>query len=278
MSREPTPPSLLAVVRAGARENGWAWASWLLLDQTALRSSDLPKRRMRGIERSRGLTGLHTKEANRDLWNSYDWSDSGEEWTNSAEWRQALIDEAMLREMPASSTSLEIGPGGGRWTEALLGASERLVLTDIAEQPLELCRKRFADRGNIAYHVTDGSSLSAVETDSIDFVWSFDAFVHIAPADQERYLQELARVMRPSARAVIHHAGRGGLDGGWRSSMTGERFRQLVAVNGFRLIRQFDSWGPAAVHKVPIPGDLITVFELSQQTGGYSRTDLTEGD
>jgi hypothetical protein len=33
--------------------------------------------------------------------------------------------------------------------------------------------------------------------------WSFDVFVHVAPADQAHYLGEIARVLRPDGVAAI---------------------------------------------------------------------------
>jgi SAM-dependent methyltransferase len=258
-----------AVVRAQYRENGLRWTAlqvmlWAAERAGAERAGQSLKGRMRKLELDRGLTGQHTKEANREGWNTYDWSGKGEEWTPGPEWRQAVIDEVLLANLPASApepASLEIGPGAGRWSEALQAASKRLVLADIAEEPIELCRKRFAGADNVEYLVTDGSSLAGIESGSIDYVWSFDVFVHIAPVDQRAYLAELSRVMRPGARGVIHHAGRGGLDGGWRTSMTSELFGEMLDANGLAMARQFASWGAGAEFRVPIPGDVVTVFE-----------------
>jgi hypothetical protein len=100
-----------------------------------------------------------------------------------------------------------------------------------------------------------------VADSSGDFVWAFYVFVHIAPADQESYFEELARVMTPRARAVIHHPGRGGSGPEqWRSSMTAERFAEAIAAAGMTVLEQRDSWGPGGEHRVPTEGDMITVF------------------
>jgi SAM-dependent methyltransferase len=257
---DSNPPREAPRLRERAQANGWAWVSLQALDWMALRGSAAIQRRMRMLERRRGLTGLHTKEANRAAWNSYDWSEGGEEWSMSDEWRRSLIDEVLLPNLPADADTLEIGPGAGRWTGALLEASRSVALADIAEQPLELCRERFGgDR--LTCHLTDGCSVAGVDADSIDFVWSFDAFVHIAPEDQRSYLADLRRVMRDGSRAVIHHAGRGGTEGGWRSSMTAELFDAYLGETGFDLVTRIESWGPGGEHRVPISGDAISVFE-----------------
>ena len=57
--------------------------------------------------------------------------------------------------------------------------------------------------------LVDSPSLADVAPNSVDFVWSFDAFMHIAAADTASYLREFARVMRPGAVGVIHHPRQG---------------------------------------------------------------------
>jgi 2-polyprenyl-3-methyl-5-hydroxy-6-metoxy-1,4-benzoquinol methylase len=79
---------------------------------------------------------------NRRRWARYDWGGRGEEWNASPEWKEALIDDVLARWIPADAVTLEIGPGAGRWSEPLAARSSRLVLVDVSERPLELCRAR----------------------------------------------------------------------------------------------------------------------------------------
>jgi hypothetical protein len=65
----------------------------------------------------RGPTDSH-----RRYWADYNWSERGEEWNASPEWKQALIEEVLTRWIPEDKTLLEIGPGAGRWSEALPSA------------------------------------------------------------------------------------------------------------------------------------------------------------
>ena len=62
----------------------------------------------------------HTVNENKRLWNNYDWSEEGEEWTNEVkkykgidpeEWKKQLINEIMLKYLKNDSVILEIGPG-----------------------------------------------------------------------------------------------------------------------------------------------------------------------
>lgn len=243
------------------RDNGPVWMGYHVVARVARRVSNVCELRARRLEVSRGLPGVNSRAVNRAHWSQYDWSAAGEEWTPTAEWRAALIEHVMLANMPVRTTTLEIGPGGGRWTAALHERSDGLVLVDITDRTLELCRELLGDPADVTYILTDGAGLEGVGDESVGYVWSFDAFVHIAPVDQSGYMRDLARVMRPGARAVIHHAGRAGVDGGWRSSMTAEHFRGLLEEHGLRLLEQFDRWGPSDEFAVPIEGDTISIFE-----------------
>lgn len=202
---------------------------------------------------------------NRERWTEWDWSSGGEQWTASAEWKQALIDDVLKRWVAADTVVLEIGPGGGRWSAVLQPRARRLVLVDVSERPLALCRERFADRENVAYVLSAGNDLPGVADSSIDAVWSFDVFVHVSPVDQAGYLTEVARVLKPGGLAVIHHAdGRNLGDlpsrSGWRSPMCRKLFAALAAERGLTLETQIDSWGEDRRHDLAAFHDAITVL------------------
>jgi ubiquinone/menaquinone biosynthesis C-methylase UbiE len=159
---------------------------------------------------------------------------------------------------------LEIGPGGGRWSVVLAPRSERLILVDVAQRPLELVRERLADAGNVEFVLTDGSALVGVSDASVDAVWSFDVFVHIAPGDQAGYVAEIARVLKPGGVAAIHHA-----DGrnrgiapsrhGWRAPMTAQLFAALARDRGLVVERVVRTWGEGH-HGLDAFGDVVSVL------------------
>jgi SAM-dependent methyltransferase len=100
---------------------------------------------------------------------------------------------------------------------------------------------------------------------SIDAVWSFDVFVHVAPLDQAGYLTEIARVLRPGGIAAIHHAdgrNRGALPSrlGWRSPMSAGLFAALAEERGLAVRRQIRSWSEGR-HDLSAFADVITVLE-----------------
>jgi ubiquinone/menaquinone biosynthesis C-methylase UbiE len=243
--------------------NGIRWAAWAVLFGALQRTTHLIYERMVRLEAQRGLGGRNSREQNYLRFQEFDWSQQGEEWTPSEEWKQTLIDEVMLAHLKPRTAIVEIGPGAGRWTEALQRIAGRLMLVDISDRCIELCRQRFADAHNVEFHVNDGRSLPGMATSSVDGVWSFDVFVHVAPADAQAYIAEIGRVLRPGGRAVVHHPRAGhedhAADAGWRSSMTADLFADMVRANGLTMVAQFDSWagGRFDVRK---HGDVISVF------------------
>lgn len=258
--REALPAGAVRVLRDRLKANDPVWLGYHVLDRAAAKVSRFFDGRARARERARDLPGVNTREYNRLLWTAYDWSHDGEEWTPSVEWRESAVAEVLTPLLPSDAHALEIGPGAGRWTRELLPRVRSLALADISERAIELCQERFGRGENLSYLVTDGNALRGIADGSIDFVWSFDVFLHIAPVDQKGYLRELARVMRPGALAVVHHPGDGGSAEGWRSAMTAELFAELVTESGMRVHRQFARWGAGDRFSLPNPGDVITVF------------------
>jgi SAM-dependent methyltransferase len=239
--------------------------------RTARRVSERMEDTMLEIEGSRGVMGPahrawrdNSSDENRERWNRWDWSRMGEEWTASETWKQALVDEVLLPTIPAGGTVVEIGPGGGRWSVLLAPRSERLVLVDVAQKPLDLVAERLRDAANVEYVLTDGSRLKGVGDATVDAVWSFDVFVHIAPGDQAGYLSEIARVLRPGGVAAIHHAdgrnrGLAPSRDGWRAPMTAELFATLARERGLAVDRVIRSFGEGR-HALGGFGDAITVL------------------
>jgi SAM-dependent methyltransferase len=206
----------------------------------------------------------NSTEQNRRRWNEWNWSSRGEEWTESDEWKSGLVEEVMLPNIPPGGTVLEIGPGAGRWSVVLAPRSEQLIVVDVAEKALEAVRARLAEADNLRCLISDGASLSGVEDDSVDAVWSFDVFVHIAPRDQAAYLTEIARVLRPGGVAAIHHAdgrnrGAAPSRAGWRAPMTTRLFAALARRRGLEVRQQVRDWS-AGRHGLGAYHDAITVL------------------
>jgi SAM-dependent methyltransferase len=101
---------------------------------------------------------------------------------------------------------LEIGPGGGRFTEILLEKCDHLIAADTSPTMLKVLSKRFGDHPKLERVLLDGLGLTGVKDMSVDAAFSYDVFIHLQHWDIYHYLTELHRVLRPGGRAIIHHA------------------------------------------------------------------------
>jgi ubiquinone/menaquinone biosynthesis C-methylase UbiE len=224
----------------------------------------------------------NTVENNLQMWNhDHDWADNGDEWTSQAklcgkpyaEWKTSVIEALIHPAINPADIVLEVAPGHGRWTEAIALRARKVIVADLSPNCIDFCRKRFSGFRNIEYHVNNGRSLPFIPDASVDFIWSYDSFVHMSPDVIADYFREFGRILKPRGHALIHHAGRrhatlwlGFLlnygdrgrrwyrtlsrgfqekaTDGWRSNVSRELVRQLAQQHGLRVEAQFQSWGP----------------------------------
>ena len=251
----------------------------------------MPKKKRFGIDYD------NTVEANRELWTTHTWSQDGDEWDGQArlagvpyeEWKKALADEFIVPYIRPGMTVLEIAAGHGRWSEIMLPLCAKLILIDLNPECIDYCRNKFSTAKNIDYVVTDGNSLPGVADKSVDFVWSFDSFVHMDQSVIHQYFREIKRVLRPAGRAVIHHAGRnhhwlwlGRIrhhapflrslyarismgawfgDDGWRSNVSCELVRDIANDVGLVLLSQDSEWGKYARYGVKRYSDIVSTLQ-----------------
>lgn len=258
----------LKLVTTALRENGLAWCTLLLTYYAASSVAHKSFTALDRMRRARRLPGLNSATLNKAIWEAWDWSANGDEWTSSPESKQAFIRGVLQREIPLEQDILEIGPGAGRWTGPLLQRARRYIGVDISSTCVDHCRKRFGNDARVTFVVGSGRDLAAVANESIDTIWSHDAFVHINAAEVAGYVEEFGRVLRPGAAAVIHHGGVGGAAGGWRSNLTAEALEEMVKRRGLLLEKSFDHWvDGSAVHSLDY-GDRIAVIRKPAEVTG----------
>lgn len=243
---------------------------------------------------------MPTVEWNKRVWGEdHAWSDAGDEWSGMAAhcgqpyaaWKASLVETYIIPEA-RDARVVEIAPGHGRWTEHLVRVAKTVDVADINASCLDSCRQRFIGHDNIAYHLTDGRSLYFAAPSSVDFVWSFDSFVHMDPDVIRSYLREIARVLAPRGTAIIHHAGkphwttrvapvtrRLGRPGrvmqrvlsqhklrgdGRRSDVSPRQVRRWAGEAGLDVVRQTDRWGASGQYTVAKYRDCITILRQAR--------------
>ena len=261
MSKYP-PSFYFKLFRLHLKINGLRWTLLFSIKHFLVESLRIVERVSARLEKKLSLPGSHSVEENALKWNNYRWEHGENEWTSSAEWKQSVIDDIMLSNIQPGSVVIEIGPGFGRWTRKLIEISSRVMAVDVAEKCINQCREIFGDNSNAEFHVNDGRSLAFAADNSVDFIWSFDVFVHIEPEDIEGYLQEFRRVLKPDGVAIIHHGIIGNTVFEWRSSLTLQIFTGLLRKHDFTLIDQFSAWGDDNRFKVSA-SDVVSIFRKS---------------
>jgi hypothetical protein len=100
--------------------------------------------------------------------------------------------------------AVEIGPGGGRWTQYML-AFKTIFAVDLHQELLDELKKRFT-LPNLRFIRNNGTDFPGIAADSIDFLFSFGVFVHLDVDIIERYLVSMRAILKKTATAVIQYS------------------------------------------------------------------------
>lgn len=151
----------------------------------------------------------------------------------------------------SSHHAVEIGPGGGRWTQYLLDF-ERVYAVDYYEPLLQELRANVT-APNLTPIKNNGADFPGIPEQSIDFVLSFGTFVHLEMGIIEDYLTNIAKILKPGGNVVIQYsdtnkpAARKQLDKGFADNDP-ERMRALVERHGYRIIGEdLESFGHSSI-------------------------------
>ena len=126
-----------------------------------------------------------------------------------------------------------------------------LTLVDFNRPNIDFCRQRFAGDSRVSFLVNSGSDLEPLAADAYSAVFCYDAMVHFEYDDVFSYLAEIARVLRPGGRALLHHSNNDKFPGArysdnphWRNFMSAPLFRHVAMRNGFAIVeQQVIDWG-----------------------------------
>jgi SAM-dependent methyltransferase len=139
--------------------------------------------------------------------------------------------------------AIEIGPGGGRWTEHLLGFG-KLYLVDYYEELLDEIKRVTRKQKNVVYIKNNGFDFPGIPDDSVDYCFSFGVFVHLDFDIIESYLDHMFRVLKPGGNIVLQFSDK-------RKIMAKEndgfadndpaRMRSAILARGFDISEEDDS-------------------------------------
>ena len=151
--------------------------------------------------------------------------------------------------------AIEIGPGGGRWTQYLC-RMERVYAVDYHSDLLDELQKRFR-KPNIIAVANNGTDFPDVPPACADYVFSFGVFVHLDPPLIESYLANLHEVVKPAANLVIQYSDKTKVMaqrlGGGFSENDPIRMRHMVEAAGYRIVEEDTTslWHSSVMRFVP---------------------------
>lgn len=138
-----------------------------------------------------------------------------------------------------NSVTLEIGPGGGRWTRYLL-PSKRLYVVDYHAELLAELRRNF-NMPNMVFIKNNGADFPEVPAGCVDFLFSFGVFVHLELETISRYLESMRSVLKPGANVVLQYSDKNKIMAQMNpgfSHNSPETMRSLVVERGYRVLEE----------------------------------------
>jgi len=158
------------------------------------------------------------QEADRDKYLEF----LGDEWGRKAD-VEMILSDFIYPYITTETFAAEIGVGGGRIASRIAGRVKELGCYDISQEMLKRGQAALSSHSNVRFELLDGPKLPEDVTNTYDFVYSFDVFVHLDIHTIWKYFQEIARVLKPGARAFLHTTN---LDapGGWEHFASQEAY------------------------------------------------------
>ena len=164
-----------------------------------------------------GPSPLSNFEYNKSIWDAYSarWTKQtatkdresclqalGDEWGRAADVVK-IVEEYIYPYVDANSVVAEIGVGGGRIAAKVAPKCQRLQCYDISANMLERAKVYLAGRPNVTFTLLDRPQLNAA-SQTFDFVYSFDVFVHLDLHMMWKYFRDFERVLKPGGHAFVH--------------------------------------------------------------------------
>lgn len=106
-------------------------------------------------------------------------------------------------DLQATDSILELGCGAARIGRELIGSCAHWIGVDISPNMIRAAGNRLAGHENIRLEVLDRTSLSMVESDSVDKAYTVAVLCHMDKEDLFLYLREFARILKPGGLAYV---------------------------------------------------------------------------
>lgn len=129
----------------------------------------------------------------------------GDEWGDS-DLPQKNFDEYVTPYLVDANEIGELGVGGGKYSIIAAQHVQKLYGIDISDKMIARTAERLKDTKCEFVPVKCKDSKINLDNSSLDLFFSFDSMVHIFPYDFFSYINEVARLLKGGAVAVIEFA------------------------------------------------------------------------
>jgi hypothetical protein len=152
----------------------------------------------------------------------------------------AVVRDKWLRPyLKPDETVVEIGPGGGRWTQYML-AVRMIYAVDLHQELLDELKKTFT-QPNLSFIRNNGTDFPGIAADSIDFLFSFGVFVHLDVDIIQQYLVNMRPVLKQGAMAVVQYSDKdkkAAQDNKTFADNNPRTMRKLLEDNGYAIVEE----------------------------------------
>lgn len=163
---------------------------------------------------------------------------------------------------------LEIGPGDGQWTHAMV-AADPLYLVDVHQEFLTKTSSQFTAgyQRRLSPYLIDATTndLQALPDSQLGFVFAWNVFDYFPELELRHYLSQLITKMRPGATILFSYNNcdnpvqAGFADRGWKSWMPKTKLAAMLAALGFVDAEFFEFESHVSFVEAKKPGELTTI-------------------
>lgn len=195
---------------------------------------------------------------------SFDWNEyyTNAEGHNEVQF-QAYLEPLMQKYNFNLSQVVDFACGKGRIAEILSCLSTSLICVDTSQEAISHCALRFTDKQNVDSRVSDPEKIP-VDSNSVSFIYSWDAMVHFDYRSIDYILSEFSRILSVGGYAVLHHSNARGhaefkADKNWRrnphcrSEFNADDMHHICSKSGFIVEeQQILDWGIKALDCISV--------------------------
>jgi ubiquinone/menaquinone biosynthesis C-methylase UbiE len=133
------------------------------------------------------------------------WRERDSNWNKRVEECLKNVLEPFTELLNKEIIILDLGCGMGRLSLPIAQRypNVKIVGIDISPEMIKIAKQNSKDLKNIRYKVNDGISISEIDDNCIDLVYSIVTFQHIPNQVFQGYIKEISRILRKSGKFRI---------------------------------------------------------------------------